>query len=175
MRKIYLFGGSFNPLHNDHVRIVKDIVKIMGEDDSLFIAPCSRNPLETKPMAPFEQRTGWCCDMFMPIDSRIEVDIYGYVYFMDYLLRIIRDEEDPDECEFIIVVGSDEANQVHKWKSIKTIEKLAAFYVIPRRNNAISSSEIRTWINEGKWDVVSNYVPKEMMKILNPWWESVEV
>lgn len=177
MRKIYLYGGSFNPIHNDHLRIVRDIVKIMNEDDRLFIAPCLSNPLETKPMAEFADRVNWCEKVFQPLDERIMVDRCGYIYFIEYLLDNISHEDNPDECEFIIVVGQDEYDQVHKWKSFRTINKLASFHVIDRdidSDEHCSSSIVRDAINGGDWALVQSMVPKEMMKILNPWWESVE-
>ena len=38
MEKIGIFGGSFNPVHNEHIKVAKDAIKEL-QLDKLFIIP----------------------------------------------------------------------------------------------------------------------------------------
>ena len=45
MPNIYLFGGSFNPIHTDHIKIIKDIHD-NSNCDEVWIIPNHRNPFK---------------------------------------------------------------------------------------------------------------------------------
>jgi len=52
--KIALFGGSFNPPHNDHLKVINSVLEKKLVDE-VWIIPCKDHPFE-KELAPFKNR-----------------------------------------------------------------------------------------------------------------------
>ena len=74
MRKIGIFGGSFNPPHNGHVNSIVTVQKKMGFD-LIHIVPNNQNPLKIPMETPSaEFRIEMCRKAF---------DTYGKAFYID--------------------------------------------------------------------------------------------
>ena len=47
LQKVILFGGSFDPIHNGHVRVAQHTLDTLGADALIFI-PAHRSPHKTE-------------------------------------------------------------------------------------------------------------------------------
>ena len=73
--KIAIFGGSFNPVHNEHINIVKAVKKTLAPD-KIIIMPSSVTPQKYGKMtASAADRINMCKMAFCGMD---EVEISDY-------------------------------------------------------------------------------------------------
>lgn len=133
MKKVGLLGGTFDPIHNGHLQLAKDVQEKVHLDEIWFI-PVRINPLKehTKPAS--------CEDRIEMIHRAIEMYPNFYVnelecyregpsYSID-TLKIFK-EEFPN-IEFYFIVGSDVVTTYDQWKSGPEILKLCSIIVAKR-------------------------------------------
>ena len=74
METIALFGGSFDPPHTGHIKII-EALKNLSFIDKVVVMPTYRNPFKSNFSAPADLRLQWLRDIFKK-DERIEVNAY---------------------------------------------------------------------------------------------------
>lgn len=148
-KKIGLFGGTFDPIHNGHLDAAVEAMERESLDEVWFF-PTGLNPFKpdgTK--ADREARKLMTCIAISPFPQFIcrtdELDRPGTSYAIDTLRELTRDYSH----DFSIIVGSDAYLGVPKWKESEALMSLAGFIVIERGKLNISSTEIRERIRKG--------------------------
>jgi len=59
-KQIALFGGSFDPIHNGHVKLLEQVCKTFSFDEVILL-PCRQSPHKaTRPQATDQQRLTMC-------------------------------------------------------------------------------------------------------------------
>lgn len=189
MKKIAVFGGSFNPVHIGHMILADFIRQEMALDEVWFmLSPL--NPLKADP------------DELLPDDIRLEMlhlavdDAEGFrvsdielsmprpSYTVDTLRELIKRYPDVD---FSLIVGGDNYASFDRWKCSREILKMARLIVYPRPGSRlpeaaddnttivkaplvdISSTAIRMFIASGRSvnfllpDKVYDYIKKHQL------------
>lgn len=132
MRKLAVFGGTFNPVHNGHLHLVRQFVQRIGADRVLLV-PTKIPPHKTVPdLAPAWDRLEMCRlavkrDGFEVSDIEIRRD--GPSYTSDTLLAVKR--ENPDS-ELFFITGEDMFLTLEEWHEPQTIYSLATVCAAPR-------------------------------------------
>lgn len=133
MKRIGLFGGSFDPVHLGHL-LVAQAAREELELDRLFLIPAAQSPFK-----PERQPTGsalrlrllrlafagktWC-----EVDEQ-EVRRGGVSYTID----TVRDYAQRfPQANLFYLVGGDHVAQLPKWRAAEELARLAEFVVIPR-------------------------------------------
>ncbi|PLV58695.1 nicotinate (nicotinamide) nucleotide adenylyltransferase [Thermotoga sp. KOL6] len=185
MKKIGIFGGSFDPLHVGHVFVVVYSLEIL-KLDNLIIVP-AYNPPHKKPQAPFEKRYEWLNRVFSGM-KRIEISDYekkrGEV---SYSIFTIEHFSNLYRTKPLFIVGEDALSYFEKWYRYQDILEKATLVVYPRYCGKpfherakrilgdlsrivfldmpiiqVSSTEIRKRATEGK--TLKGFVPEEIRK-----------
>lgn len=134
IKKVALFGGSFNPPHLGHVLNACFVLSAFPVDQ-LWILPVYRHPFaEKQGLAPFEDRMEMCRRAFLPFGRRILVSSIESelppgsktVDMLEWLLPKY------PEIQFSLVVGSDILREKHLWKRFDRIEEMVNLIVVPR-------------------------------------------
>jgi len=138
MRKIGIFGGSFNPIHVGHALIASYIVENCGLD-SLWLMVSPLNPLkEDKEMMSDYHRLRMCelvsRRLQNVITSAFEFDLPKPSYTIDTLNAL--QEKFPDD-EFYLVIGADNWCLFDKWKDGDQIIEKYHILIYPRRGYEI--------------------------------------
>jgi len=173
---LIIFGGSFDPVHIGHLLIARDIYEIYRPERFLFI-PTSSAPLKEKHKAPPQDRLSMLEIALEgePYElSDVEIKRGGVSYTVDTLRELIPQlGEKP-----WILMGSDTALSLHRWKEPEEVIRLARLLIVDRsgklptvkeylrerfpdlnpedlsfaevRRIDISASEIRKRVREGK-------------------------
>ncbi len=139
MRKIGIFGGSFNPIHVGHALIASYIVENCGLD-SLWLMVSPLNPLkEDKEMMSDYHRLRMCelvsRRLQNVITSAFEFDLPKPSYTIDTLNAL--QEKFPDD-EFYLVIGADNWCLFDKWKDGDQIIEKYHILIYPRRGYEIN-------------------------------------
>lgn len=131
--RIALFGGSFNPVHLGHVKLVNDVISEFNID-KVIIMPTYHTPLkDNSEFAISEHRFEMCKLAFANMDnvevSDIEINRQGNSY--TYLTINSLKELYPDD-ELFMIVGADMFLTLQNWKNPQEIFKNASVIAVPR-------------------------------------------
>lgn len=134
MRRIGIFGGSFNPIHVGHALIASYIVE-SGAVDTLWLMVSPQNPLkENSGLASDYHRLRMTELVSRRIEnvitSAFEFDLPKPSYTIDTLNAL--QEKFPDD-EFYLVIGADNWCLFDKWKAGEEIITKYHILIYPRR------------------------------------------
>jgi nicotinate-nucleotide adenylyltransferase len=155
---IAIFGGSFDPLHNGHINIIKhslnrlDINKLVvmptyisAFKDKYYLLPSLRYKILKKSLFRYKK-------VFVSpyeVNSKKIVYTYDSVLFLQKKLKINK---------IYLIIGADNVIDIYKWYNFKKLNKKVHFvvasrdnikiytklkYILLKTNNKSSSSSIR--------------------------------
>lgn len=143
MKKIGIFGGSFDPIHKVHSFIAKESLNLL-KLDNLFFVPTFINPdKQNRSIANSKDRIRMI-DLVKPEGSEIslfEINRKNVSYSID-TLKYFKKKFPKDELFFII--GSDNITKIHKWEGIDWIAKNIKLVVFKRSKN-INKTNIKKY------------------------------
>ena len=170
---IAIFGGSFNPPHLAHV-LAATVVLSRFAIGRLLVVPTYQHPF-AKSLVPYEDRVkmcelamGWIPKVEI---SRVEEELGGE----SRTLRTIEHLKTANAGEDLrLVMGADIIVESNKWYGFDRIVELAPPIVLGRVGvsfegapppilPAISSTEVRKKIAEGRLGELQEYVPKDVL------------
>ncbi|OGU61217.1 MAG: nicotinate (nicotinamide) nucleotide adenylyltransferase [Ignavibacteria bacterium GWF2_33_9] len=191
MRKVGIYGGTFNPIHNGHLQIVNDFINDCNLD-ICFVVPNFISPFKTEEIKSISDEDRiQLIELAIQNISKLEIELFelnkkGISKTLD-TINYFR-QKFPDD-ELFLLVGSDTALEFHKWYKWKEIVNLVTIVIALRKNESkdfeftkacknckvillqnelieISSSEIRELILLG--ENISSLVPaKTYIYIIN--------
>jgi len=164
VKKIGVYGGTFDPIHNGHLILARDAIETLGLDKMIFV-PAALSPHKSNmPTAPAEIRLQMLraatdgelrfeiddCELHRPPPS----------YTID-TIEFLRPRE--GDAELFYCIGEDNVAGLTSWHRFKELEKLVEFvvldrrgfdtktsYQVIRRHIDISATEIRKRVAEGR-------------------------
>ena len=184
--KIGIFGGSFDPLHNGHIKLLDYAKKMIGLD-KIIIIPTGENPFKCGKREIGRVHRYSMVESY--VDSRedyeisdIEINREGVSYSYHTVLNFVNEED-----KLYFIVGSDVLYELDRWHNFSELSKIITFactkrgkfdnhdffiqseYLYNKYNASIilledyspppfSSSEVRTLLEKG--EDVKEFVPK---------------
>ncbi|MDX1811594.1 MAG: nicotinate-nucleotide adenylyltransferase [Gammaproteobacteria bacterium] len=142
MRKIGIFGGTFNPVHYGHLRVALECKMTLALDEMRMMI-CAQPPHRAHPDVTAQQRLamlqlGLQQSNELILDNR-ELEREGPSYSVDTLKSLKSDY--PDSALFM-VIGSDSFQSLDTWHCWEEILDLCNI-VIARRPDNLSDEESR--------------------------------
>lgn len=139
MKKIGLYFGSFNPIHNGHLGIADYFAK-SGELNEVWLVVSPQNPLkENNTLAPDHHRLEM---------ARLAVEGYRNIQICDIEFDLPRPSYTIDtmqalksfwpEYQFTIIMGEDSLQSLHLWKNYRELIETYSIRVFPRDKNPIN-------------------------------------
>ena len=134
IQKIAIVGGTFDPIHLGHLKIISEIAKKFAK---VIIIPTGEPWLKAaKPIATGEQRVAMAQTAVNSLNladqvqvSAIEVKRAGPSYAIDTVNELSKVYP---EASFTLVLGSDAALNLHKWHRSDELQKLVEVLVVKR-------------------------------------------
>lgn len=131
-RRIGMFGGAFDPPHIAHVALARAAVEQLGLDQ-LRIFPTGQAWHKARALTDGVHRLAMAQLAFAGVpravvDSR-EVSRSGPTYTIDTLREL--QAENPG-AQLVLVIGADQAEALHSWRSAGEIAKLAIISIAER-------------------------------------------
>ncbi len=169
MKKVALFGGTFDPVHNGHLKVAETVVNKCNYDELWFV-PSAVSPHKDENMFSFSDRI-YMIQLainykqgFKIWDKDIRQNDKSYTIFL--VRELINQFKD---YEFSFVIGADNVLKLKTWKDYQELLKMITFIVVNRNTDNkeclenleyysklrfvfmpeynISSSELRKMIN----------------------------
>lgn len=169
MKRIGVFGGTFNPIHNGHLIIAEAAIKSLKLDKIIFVPSYLPPHKKTSDIIEAEDRLNMVKLATRHNEdfevSDLEIKRKGTSYTVDTIKELKSRFNDDDEFYFII--GSDSIPELKKWKDIDNLLKIIKFVAVNRpgysfrgipkealriqiKGIEISSSNIRKLLKENK-------------------------
>lgn len=130
--KIAIFGGSFNPIHLGHVKMVQYLCENFDFDKILIIPAGIPSHKESYSVSGVE-RYNMCKLAFESLPrvevSSIEIDSQKTCYTIDTLMKL---KSIYKNAAFYEIIGEDSANSFHTWKDFEMVLKESQIIVFRR-------------------------------------------
>ena len=145
MKKIGLFGGTFNPIHIGHLAIAEAATEILKLDKIIFIPSYipphkgSRNVISEKYR--FEMVKLATKNNVLFETSDFEIKKPGRSYSFD-TIKHFKKAYSP-KAKFYFLIGADMLKSLHLWKRINEIKKMVTFVAINRLGYNDTRSKIK--------------------------------
>jgi nicotinate-nucleotide adenylyltransferase len=139
MRRIGIFGGTFDPPHKGHIAIAEQAKKQLGLDCVYFVPAyipphkhqhlsiSARHRLKMMKLAVSSKKESKV--------STIELKRQGISYTVDTLQAF---KQRFPKTELVLIIGADNLVQFNSWKSPKTILQLVSLAVYKRKGFSLS-------------------------------------
>ena len=143
----YVFGGTFDPPHQGHVGVLKEL-----KDKTVILAPTFANPFKKKSKYSFEQRILMLKKVldyekidYQELSENIERDIEKRVLLSSFKYEYVTDLVDfitlRYNSQITWVIGPDLVKEVKTWKNWDKMN--LNLYVSSTHANNLRSTEIR--------------------------------
>ena len=165
--KIGLFFGSFNPMHIGHKIIASYMAEFSDLDKVLFVVS-PQNPLKKKQSLLDQHYRLKIIKMEVEGSPKFQVSDIEFSmpqpsYTIDTLIRL---KEQHPKNEYTLIMGADNFQNFHKWKSYEKILENYSIYVFPRPGFKITTNHKNIHIVKGvaKMDVSASFIRNSIRK-----------
>lgn len=135
--KIAMFGGSFDPVHLNHVSLCETMIKTASLD-KVVVFPAACSPFKTGTQTEDFHRLNMCKLAFEGV-NRVEVSDFeitrgGKSYTVDTLKFL---KENYPQDEIYLITGADAFVTLEKWYKAEEIFSLAHILTVVRNEDSI--------------------------------------
>ncbi len=153
MRKIGLFGGTFNPVHLGHVQVIREVKSGFSLDEILIIPSALPPHKKQNTVVDAEDRLEMIRLAFLNdpdfVISDVELKRSGPSFTIDtvrYFRSIL-----PESTKLYLIMGLDAFLEIDTWKSYKDLFLLIPFIVMSRMVRGIDGKP-------SHWESLGNYL-----------------
>lgn len=160
-----MFGGSFNPVHNGHVALVKRFADVLGLD-RVYVVPARIPPNKLDGSRIDGDMRLEMCRLALQDDERlvasdIELKREGVSYTIYTVMELLRTEP---EGRVYLITGADTFLTLESWHRFDELKDMVTFCTVPRED--VSADELdryaRRLVSLGCSTLV---VPMELVRI----------
>ena len=159
MRRIGLFGGTFNPIHLGHVQVVREVKAGFGLDKILIIPSALPPHKELIGVVDAEDRLEMIRLAFSGdpnfVISDVELKRSGPSYTIDTVRHF--KSISPENTKLYLIVGLDAFLEINTWKSYNDLFLLIPFIVMSRTVNKENSADL-------EWKSLNDYLQSKISK-----------
>ena len=150
LKRIGLLGGSFDPVHNAHLRLALEVKQVCQLDEMRLVparCPPHKSELTTLPeqrLAMLELALADCPEL--SLDAR-ELSRSGPSYTVDTLQELR--EELGANASISWVIGGDSLVSLHRWSRWQSLTRFAHLLVVTRPGIPLTlNQEVKTWLDQ---------------------------
>ena len=163
MKKIGIYGGTFDPIHHAHLILAREALEVLQLDKIIFVPAALAPHKLSQPAAPapvrFEMVRAAIADEHGFALSSCELDRAAPSYSIDTVRQL---QADDSSAEFYFLLGEDNVAELHAWHEIDSLKQMVNFVVLDRagltkhsfktirRHVDISATDIRKRVATGR-------------------------
>ena len=141
VRRIVVYGGTFDPFHNGHLAVARCLLEELAADP-VVIVPAGRPWLRANPPVASAEDRLTMARLATESEPGIEVsdvDIIrsGTTYSIDTFADLRRVYG--DKHEYFLAIGSDSAAELHRWHRYEDLLDACTIAVVQRPGASLSS------------------------------------
>lgn len=160
---IVIFGGAFNPIHNEHVRMIKHLLT-RKEVDKVVVLP-SNNPPHKECGLSFEHRSNMI-NLALRGLNNVEICDYESLGEQKHYTCEVLPQLKKKYGNIAFVIGGDSLEAFHTWKNPDEIIKICPLYVFTRGKSKRFYNALNYWTSQGADIKVCEYEPKNISSTL---------
>ena len=155
--KILIYGGSFDPVHNGHLKLFSAAIKEI-KPDLCYVFVAYNSPYKETSQTPYNLRKIMAKQVFAPLHKNIIFDDFEYkkhrkVYTFETVKYI---KQKYPEAEIFILVGTDCAATLAAWKNAEYNFKNATFVIGLRPGFKAVKPKFKAHILRGHFPKISS-------------------
>lgn len=148
MRRVGVFGGTFDPVHYGHLVVAEEVYATLHLAEMVFV-PAGQPPHKTREVITAAEHRLAMLELAIASNphftiSRVDLDRSGPSYTVD-TLRLLR-EQWGDETAIYFVIGGDSLEDLLGWYDPPGILEQLSYLVAVRRPGYIESEEYYDWL-----------------------------
>jgi nicotinate-nucleotide adenylyltransferase len=178
LKKIGIYGGSFDPIHHGHLILAREALETLGLEKIIFV-PAAQSPYKPRRQpapanARWEMLTAAIAGESGFAASRLEIDRPAPSYSIDTVEQLRAENRG---AEFFFLIGEDNLPELHGWHRFTDLQRLVVFVVLDRsgakaeyeypavrRKIDISATTIRKRVASGQ--SIRYLVPEAVARII---------
>jgi len=132
-RPVALFGGTFDPFHNGHLRMAIEVRESFALP-RLFLVPAAQPPHKpAQPVSPASDRLAMTQAAVAGIEGLSVLDLELHREGPSYtLLTVLEVQETNPGSEVLLVVGADAFSEIGTWHRYEELLAACDFLLLPR-------------------------------------------
>jgi nicotinate-nucleotide adenylyltransferase len=134
-KRVILFGGSFDPIHNGHIAVARAALKQLNASEFLLVLAFDA-PLKDRMLTPFHHRANMIkaaiCDVegFFVNEIEATLPLPNYTVVTLQTLKALY-----PLIDFVLLIGADQAADFERWKDPDIIRSMVEIAVYPRKGH----------------------------------------
>jgi nicotinate-nucleotide adenylyltransferase len=144
IKRVGIFGGSFDPIHFGHIHLITELSKNPNFDQLVVVPsgqPWQKNPVASK-LQRFEMTQLALQDLPVLV-SDVEISREGNSYAIDTVVEV---KKEYDPCQIIWIAGSDVLPNLKTWHQIEKLAQMVEFLIVKRPNSKVDTAEVPSFI-----------------------------
>jgi nicotinate-nucleotide adenylyltransferase len=146
--RIALYGGTFDPVHDGHLAVARELLKLFSLDEVLFIpahvAPHKRNVPPVSPYHRYAMLALATQDEPRFRISTVELDEPRKPYTVETILRL----RDMLGGQLVFVMGADSWEEITTWREWERVLSLVATVVVTRPGYELRTDHVSDVVRE---------------------------
>lgn len=183
-KRIGIFGGSFDPPHKGHLKIIKTAI-LQLHLDVLFVVPSFLNPFKDVFYFTPKVRLKWLQRLVKSVKSeKCVIKVLDFEVRQNAptptfkTLRHIQATYGFEKAQYFLLLGADNVRSLLKWAEYSWLEKNVEFVIIPRKGYTIpkhyttlefeevviSATQLRQMLECGESVALKHWIPQVILE-----------
>ncbi|MCF6245167.1 MAG: nicotinate (nicotinamide) nucleotide adenylyltransferase [Sulfurovum sp.] len=140
---VAFYGGSFDPPHLGHQKIVQSVIEKL-DIDKLLVVPAYVNPFKDSTLSSATTRLKWCHQLFDTIDNVIVKDYEIQQGKSTVTSQSVKHFNQYYTVKYL-VIGSDNLKGLTQWHNFSWLNDNIIWVVITRDGYPVETQMLRAW------------------------------
>ena len=144
-RRAAIYGGTFDPVHNGHLKVARGVQKLFGLDEVILIPACvpphKRGAGITSPFHRFAMLTLATEHDEQITISTAELDQPDRPYAVETVARM--QEKVGSDCRLFFVMGADSWAEITTWREWQRLLAMCDHIVVTRPGHELPADQVR--------------------------------
>ena len=141
-KRAAIYGGTFDPVHNGHLKVARRVQKLFGLDELFFVPACVPPHKRGAGISPAFHRFAMLALATQKDEplrvSTVELDHPERPYAVETVARM--QEQLGDDCRLFFVMGADSWSEITTWREWQRLLTMCDHIVVTRPGYGLDTS-----------------------------------